>query len=142
MGNLISWAGEYVLSVPVVESDLSSDVFALSLDSMAVDEQGLPITNGTAGGTSRHLVFYSVMQAACYVMCFLGVELAHKQRANLKLRQAWEVTLGCSFDPLRYCIKSVKWEFLRFTLFTDLVTEKGRQAVWSHAARNIRLWRR
>jgi hypothetical protein len=141
VGNLISWAGEYVLSVPA-ESDLSSDVLALSLDSMAVDEQGLPITNGTAGGTSRHLVFYSVMQAACYVMCFLGVELAHKQRANLKLRQAWEVTLGCSFDPLRYCIKSVKWEFLRLSLFTDLVAEKGRQAVWSHAARNIRLWRR
>ena len=138
MGNLISWAGEYVLSVPA-DSDLSSDVFALSLDSMAVDEQGI---STTAGGTSRHLVFYSVMQAACYVMCFLGVELAQKQRTDPKLRQAWEVTLGCPFDPLRYCIKSVKWEFLRLSLFTDLVAEKGRQAVWSHAARNIRLWRR
>lgn len=138
MGNLIAWAGEYAASVST-NRDLSSEVGALSLDNMTVDEHGLPVSGG---GSSKHLLYFSAMQAACYVLCFLGTELALKQRANTKLRQAWEVALSSSLDPLRYCIKSVKWEFLRLSLFTDLVADKGRSTIWNHASRSILLHRR
>lgn len=69
---------------------------------------------------SRHELFYSVVQAACYTLCFYGVSMAARQRDDEAVRRCWETVVSCKFDPLRYCLKTVRVEFIRLAAAVGL----------------------
>jgi hypothetical protein len=69
---------------------------------------------------SRHELFYSVVQAACYTLCFYGVSMAARQREDDAVRRCWETVVTCKFDPLRYCLKTVRVEFIRLAAAVGL----------------------
>jgi hypothetical protein len=124
-----------------VDSDggLSGDVFALSLDSIAMDAEGRVVqSDDPRMATSRHVTFFAVVQAACYILCFYGVDLAALQKSDESLRRAWCLVLGSDLDPLRYCIKSVKWEFVKLATWTGLVDEQCLQGLLAFALRRSR----
>jgi hypothetical protein len=56
-------------------------------------------------------------------MCFHGTELATQHRMVPALRHQWEVLLTCAHCPLRYCLHSVRFEFLRLVYEVCLVSE-------------------
>ena len=61
----------------------------------------------------RHETFYTCMQACCYIACFYGVELGMLVKGSEALRLAWERALGSTLAPLKYCLQSIRGEFLR-----------------------------
>lgn len=98
--------------------------------------------------TELHALFYTVCQAAFYIMCFRGSEAINCYRAALAghgsqgsqdgneddyLLDPEHINLGaarwtriCSHDlqPLRYCLESVRSEFLHVAHFYELIDEK------------------
>lgn len=73
---------------------------------------------------SRHELFYSVVQSVCYTLCFHGVELAEKQRESEPARANWETIVSSKYDPLRYCLKSVRIEFVRLAAAVGLFSAR------------------
>jgi hypothetical protein len=69
---------------------------------------------------SRHELFYSVVQAASYTLCFYGVSMACRLRDDEAVRRCWETVVCCKYDPLRYCLKSVRVEFIRLAAAVGL----------------------
>jgi hypothetical protein len=65
-------------------------------------------------------LFYAVVQSACYTLCFHGVELAVLHRNDAKVRSNWELVVSSTFDPLRFCLKTVRVEFVRLAAHTGL----------------------
>lgn len=65
----------------------------------------------------KHETFYCCVQAAAYVACFHGTALLQdvNQRKD-SLRRLWERVLSCSHAPLKYCLQSVRDEFLRLAV--------------------------
>jgi len=144
-GKLVLWASDYVQENHLSEGDggLSGSVHALSLNSMSLDGRGRVLEGCEQLVVSdRHLVFYCVVQAACYVLCFHGASLAASHSSSASLRAAWERVLGCELDPLRYCIKSIKWEFVRLVLWVGLVSEQRQQELLAFALQGMRVCRR
>lgn len=73
---------------------------------------------------SRHELFYSVVQSVCYTLCFHGVDLAEKQRDLEAVRLHWETIVSSKYDPLRYCLKSVRIEFVRLAAAVGLFSAR------------------
>ena len=61
----------------------------------------------------RHETFYCCVQAAAYISCFHGVYLLHEHMCNESIRRQWECVLTATLNPLKYCLHSVKSEYLR-----------------------------
>jgi hypothetical protein len=61
----------------------------------------------------QHETFYCCVQAAAYISCFHGVYLLHEHMCNESIRRQWECVLTATLNPLKYCLHSVKSEYLR-----------------------------
>ncbi len=72
---------------------------------------------------SRHEYFYAVVQAVCYVLCFLGTEVASQHRMNEAIQNTWQRIVSSNLDPLRYCLRTVRLEFLRLAAFVGLFSD-------------------
>ena len=90
----------------------------------------------------RHSLFYTVCQAAFYIMCFRGSEAVHLGRRDSTTANdttagpsdaAVRVDLGadrwtkiCAHPllPLRYCLESVRLEFLRISKMFSLIEDQ------------------
>lgn len=70
---------------------------------------------------AKNEFFYAVVQAACYIMCFYGTELASSRRMSERVGDMWRTVLSSPLDPLRYCLKSVQTEFVKLALYTGLL---------------------
>ena len=73
-----------------------------------------------ASAVSRHETFFSCVQAACYIVCFYGVEIANAQRNVRTTQKRWQKVLTCTLQPLRFCLQSVRVEFLRLAVQTNM----------------------
>ena len=70
---------------------------------------------------ARHETFYTCAQACCYIACFYGVELAEDIKTNKPLvLAAWERVLCSRLSPLKYCLQSIRSEFLRLADECDM----------------------
>lgn len=72
--------------------------------------------------TSKHFVFYSAVQAMSYILCFHGVALASEHAEHAVYQSYWEGVIGCPFNPLNYCVQSVRVEFVRLATEVGLVS--------------------
>ena len=81
-----------------------------------------------------HALFYTVCQAAFYIMCFRGVEAINyyreeKQKGALDLDHInidavkWTQICGHPLQPLRFCLESVRTEFLEVSRYFGLIEE-------------------
>lgn len=78
-----------------------------------------------ASAVSRHETFFSCVQAACYIVCFYGVEIANIQKACKISQRKWQIVLTSSLHPLRFCLQSVRVEFLRLAQQIQLLDERA-----------------
>lgn len=58
-----------------------------------------------------------------YILCFHGTEVACQQRLNANIQSQWERVLTSRQQPLRYCLESVRFEFLRLARHVELLSE-------------------
>jgi len=93
---------------------------------------------------TAHETFYYAVQAVLYIYCFHGVDLsaAHQRAAGSFSRSSsasssssyifrrgkasllqLERCLSCSLDPMRFCLTSVRSEFLRLALHSGLLSQ-------------------
>ena len=70
------------------------------------------------------------MQAVLYAYCFHGTDLTSQSggsgsqsRARLVAQTQLERCIACSLDPLRFCLATVRVEFLRLALQTGLLSQ-------------------
>jgi RNA polymerase I-specific transcription initiation factor RRN3 len=82
-----------------------------------------------------HSLFYTVCQSACYIMCFRGVEAVKYYQfvadnpggENAELEhvdigpERWNRICGHSLEPLRFCLESVRTEFLQLARIYQLI---------------------
>ena len=88
----------------------------------------------TAEQKGKHELFYCSVQAACYILCFHGTDMAHSQCAQEADRIKWERVISCRFVPLRFCLSSVRQEFIRLAQHTGLL----RDAVWQFVPDDVK----
>jgi RNA polymerase I-specific transcription initiation factor RRN3 len=83
-----------------------------------------------------HSLFYTVCQSACYIMCFRGVEAVkfyqyasvnpeghHAELEHIDIGpDRWNRICGHSLEPLRYCLESVRAEFLQLARIYQLIS--------------------
>ena len=91
-------------------------------EDIEVDEFGRKQTV-IASAVSRHETFFSCVQAACYIVCFYGVEIANIQKACKITQRKWQIVLTSSLHPLRFCLQSVRVEFVRLAQQIQLLDE-------------------
>ena len=72
----------------------------------------------------KHELFYAVVQAVCYVLCFHGTEMAVRQKENAALRSQWQDIVSSRLDPLRYCLRTVRVEFLKLAAHVGLFSDE------------------
>ncbi|KAL7492276.1 hypothetical protein ACHAWT_001964 [Skeletonema menzelii] len=89
-----------------------------------------------------HALFYTSCQAAFYLMCFRGVEAIQYYRNAYEHRddpdspyadpesvdigpQRWRFLCGHEMQPLKYCLESVRLEFLHLAEDLDLFLDQG-----------------
>jgi RNA polymerase I-specific transcription initiation factor RRN3 len=93
--------------------------------------------------SERHAVFYTVCQAAFYIMCFRGreaIQFYQEVVANQKIRpdtdvaypycdhmnlssDRWTFLCRHELSPLRFCLESVRSEFLHVAHFFHLIEQ-------------------
>lgn len=93
-----------------------------------LDEYGRYVPVSNANSFSRHETFYCALQAACYLMCFYGVDIAKMQLQSSLLRVDWEHILTSRLEPMRYCLHSIRLEFFRLISHVGLLREE----IWNH----------
>jgi hypothetical protein len=71
---------------------------------------------------ARHETFYTCIQACCYIACFYGVDLAGEVKGKAGVAAAWERALCSSLCPLKFCLQSIRSEFLRLVDECDMFT--------------------
>ncbi|CAB9518332.1 specific transcription initiation factor RRN3 [Seminavis robusta] len=111
---LLKWANAYIASVQENGLTTSADVWDQCID--------------------IHSLFYTICQAAFYIMCFRGPEVMKFYRSvtktittstpghfnDLQLHHIdigpsrWQHLCGHSLQPMMYCAESVRCEFLKF----------------------------
>lgn len=82
---------------------------------------------------NAHSLFYTVCQSAFYIMCFRGAEVMRYCRKELGDEEhlsyldlgasRWTTLCSHSLQPLRYCLESVRTEFLRLSRIFGLLSE-------------------
>ena len=118
MMELLAWGETYVIQREKEEQARSSS--QLDLEIVEVDEFGR-LQTAQESNISRHETFFSCVQAVCYVLCFYGVEMATLQKNLATARRRWERVISCKLQPLRYCLQSVRVEFLRLAQHVGLL---------------------
>jgi RNA polymerase I-specific transcription initiation factor RRN3 len=98
--------------------------------------------------SEHHALFYTVCQAAFYIMCFHGVEamrchqsaveyhsspslpedsnmweMPHPEEIDIDSKR-WTVICGHELQPLRFCLESVRDEFLHVAHALNLIEER------------------
>mmetsp|Transcript_5919 Transcript_5919/g.9623 ORF Transcript_5919/g.9623 Transcript_5919/m.9623 type:complete len:656 (-) Transcript_5919:147-2114(-) len=68
----------------------------------------------------KHETFYSAVQTCCYIVCFHGVSLGSLIRDSPVDQQNWEVTMTSKYQPIKFCLQSVRVEFLRLSRDIDM----------------------
>jgi RNA polymerase I specific transcription initiation factor RRN3 len=101
-----------------------------------VDEFGRKQTVITSA-VSMHETFFSCVQAACYIVCFYGVEVANSQRNVRTTQKKWQKVLTCTLQPLRFCLQSVRVEFLRLAQQVGMLEESSWSALPSDVLQNV-----
>ena len=86
---------------------------------------------------SMHETFFSCVQAACYIVCFYGVEVANIQRNVRTTQRKWQKVLTCTLQPLRFCLQSVRVEFLRLVQQVGMLEETAWLALPSDVRQNV-----
>ena len=148
---LIEWADVYVINsktsqLPVVDDNKSVQSksvvydhdYGYNYDCNDLDEFGrlksrqstdFASTSSTYTSEQRgmHETFFCCMQASCYIVCFHGIDMVMSQKTNNIIKTKWERTISSSLNPLKFCLCSVRYEFLRLANYTELF----RQQVWT-----------
>ena len=90
--------------------------------------------NGLLPALPPVAVFYAVMQAACYVVCFTaGLLRSHPGGAAFLASLPWGPCIACPLDPLSRCLPSVGAEFVRVARVLGLATPAELRASASYA---------
>lgn len=74
----------------------------------------------------QHEVFYAAVQSICYVLCFYGTVILHGETGLMRealWKEAWEIVISSRFDPMRYCLRTVRLEFLKLAHHVCLLSE-------------------
>ena len=118
LGELISWCSSYVdiNGVSVLNSSSSSNSNTHDIKPPSPSK-----TNNNDNDLTKHETFFTFIQACCYILCFYGTEFSMRQ---MPLRYCWENSMTCSLLPLRFCLQSVKVEFLRLASHIALFREE------------------
>lgn len=61
----------------------------------------------------KHETFYSAVQTCCYIVCYHGVSLGSLIRDRSADQLNWEAVLASKYQPIKFCLQSVRVEFLR-----------------------------
>lgn len=114
LDGLVRWAASYSCSAVSAPEGCSDD-------SPDLDELGRAVPNRNTA--SRHELFYSVVQSISYILCYHGVDLVVKHSQQEGMRSLWERIVLSQLQPYRFCLKSVRGEFLKLAscvgLFSD-----------------------
>lgn len=88
---------------------------------------------------SLHVLFYTVAQAAFYTMCFRGQEALAWFEASSPTEEdlplvdirpcRWERLCGHPLNPLKFCLESVRIEFLELAAVYQLIPDQVREVV-------------
>jgi RNA polymerase I-specific transcription initiation factor RRN3 len=106
-----------------------ADAYMQSLGAMQVR------ANDARDQCNLHSLFYTVCQSACYIMCFRGVEAVkfyryaaanpggqHAELEHVDIGpERWNRICGHSLEPLRFCLESVRTEFLQLARIYHLI---------------------
>jgi len=140
-----SGQSETVAGSPQPEHGVAIAAAALPEDRSSPVQHWSPPQRRRADVTA-HETFYYAVQAVLYIYCFHGVELstAHQRAAGSFSRSSsasssssssyifrrgktsllqLERCLSCSLDPMRFCLTSVRSEFLRLALHSGLLSQ-------------------
>jgi hypothetical protein len=139
---LLQWASKYVQqrgqeSIPKgvtlqrIDSDVLAD-YTSYLESATLgaygrqgshllDEFGRKVITDY-DSLARHETFFCCVQSLCYAICFLGISMAQMMSMEPTEKRSWEVVLQSEFHPLRYCIPTVRTEFLRIAAAGGLIS--------------------
>ena len=130
---LISWCSSYVDNNSVSILNSNNDSTSSNTDNTTSSPRSSPtkITNND-NDISKHETFFTFIQACCYILCFYGTEFSMMQ---MPLKYCWENSVTCSLLPLRYCLQSVKVEFLRLVSHIALFREE----IWGLLPQDILL---
>ena len=135
---LLRWAEVYIEAQPasVLNASTPSNVRRVS-SSMSL--------GGSTKQSEVHALFYTACQAAFYIMCFRGAEaLSYYQKAcqhkddpetlyadpdSVDISAGrWKFLCGHTLQPLKYCLESVRLEFLHLAEDLDVFHETGDDA--------------
>lgn len=122
---LLSWADAYVVDQGAdypSEGGTDSDTHGDEWEGWGTPAAPRYIDTPTKP-RQTHGTFYCAVQGACYVVCFYGAELATQQRMDSEQGVRWNRVLTSTLEPLRYCLESVRREFLRLAEHVGLITE-------------------
>jgi hypothetical protein len=88
-----------------------------------IDEFGRRVPRADSD-LSRYETFYCSVQTACYCLCFYGLPMAQvtliSNPRQPQLRHHWETVLTCAYNPLKYCLHSVRQEFIHIVQAVDI----------------------
>lgn len=138
---LLQWAGRYVqqrgqesipkgVSLQRVNSDVLADyssylesatLGAYSRQGQLLDEFGRKVITDN-DTLIKHETFFCCVQSMCYAICFLGISMAQIMSSETTEKRNWELVLNSEFHPLRYCIPTVRTEFLRIAAAGGLLS--------------------
>lgn len=60
----------------------------------------------------------------CYITCFYGSELLiHLRQQSPSLNKDWEKVALAELKPLKYCLYTIRYEFLRFAQSVELMSD-------------------
>jgi RNA polymerase I-specific transcription initiation factor RRN3 len=88
--------------------------------------------------SSLHSLYYTVAQAAFYIMCFRGSEAwqyfkeeaSEDSCSDTDIGTArWQTLCSHELNPLKYCLESVRSEFLKLAEAYNLLSEDLRQSI-------------
>ena len=136
LNDLVTWCGSYVANFDPKSYALMGASRArpqnVYHEIVEYDELGR-ICNPMTLYFAKHETFYCGFQAICYILCFHGVELAYQQLLSQHLHQDWEQIVASSLEPLKYCLHSIRIEFLKLALQVGILSEN----IWEKLSPDI-----
>lgn len=128
-----------------------AEIYVTAQESQKKKGRVVPLRRSTSSALSLsaqqhpcevHGLFYTSCQAAFYLMCFRGVEAIQYYRNAYEHRddpdspyadpesvdigpQRWRFLCGHEMQPLKYCLESVRLEFLHLAEDLDLFLDQG-----------------
>lgn len=142
LSDIVTWCGTYITMygsdrnlISTASSDMTNNAVngASAVSYTSINKNDDSQAFSSVGILTQHETFYCSVQAACYILCFHGIELASQQRISSCLRSDWEKIFTSSLEPLKYCFFSVRVEFLKLVLFIGLLREE----VWNKISFDI-----